>query len=79
MHPYSVNIICLLCFLLKLLIFDFIGCQALVKVFIYIIIKNIEKLQLFLKDHFLNFVMVCGTNGYIYLIDHAYFPKNIDR
>ena len=47
----------------------------------YITLKNIEKqkLKLFLKDPFLNFVLVCGANGCPPLIDHAYLPESIDN
>ena len=46
-----------------------------------ITLKNIEnkKLKLFLKDPFLNFVLVCGANGCPPLIDHAYLPESIDN
>lgn len=47
----------------------------------YITLKNIEKqkLKLFLKDPFLNFVLVCGANGCPPLIDRAYLPESIDN
>lgn len=47
----------------------------------FITLKNIEKqkLKLFLKDPFLNFVLVCGANGCPPLIDRAYMPESIDN
>ena len=47
----------------------------------FITLKNIEKqkLKLFLKDPFLNFVLVCGAHGCPPLIDRAYLPESIDN
>jgi Protein of unknown function, DUF547 len=44
-------------------------------------LKNIEKnmLKLAIKDPFLNFVLVCGSNGCPPLINKAYLPDSIDK